>query len=214
MPEMLANLGNFFGSSTGKGIGTLAELGMTGAGLAGNISADRQRQDAANKAKANANLTPQQLAAMVSGAEQPLDRGLMQAVTSATDASLAEKGLSQAPGIIATTEAQALAPFKQTSQDQALRLVLAKLGLPAEFARTIPPNANLAPLLALLFKGFGNTPSAPASTGFQGANQPTLMQLTGGANAMPQGIVPDVTTDWLGNLSNAPPPNMAIPEMP
>jgi hypothetical protein len=165
VPDLLNSLGTFFSGPTGKGIGTLAELGATGAGLFGNLSADRQRAAAAKQAQANMNLTPQQLAAMVSGAEQPLNRGLVQAVTSNVDASLAEKGLSQAPGLIATTESQALAPFMHENQQTALALVLQKLGLPAEFARTIPQNANLAPLLALLFKGGGAKPSFNPTTG-------------------------------------------------
>lgn len=160
MSELLGSLGSFFSGSTGKGIATLGELGATGLGLAGNLSADKQRQQAADAAKANMNLTPQQLAAMVSSAQRPLDAGLVQAISGKTNANLAEMGLSQAPGLIATAESQALAPFEQNNQQAALNLVLAKLGLPAEFARNIPPNSNLAPLLSLLFKG-GNPSPAP-----------------------------------------------------
>jgi hypothetical protein len=159
MSQTLGSIGSFFSGPTGKGIGTLAELGATGAGLAGNLSADKQRQDAASAAKANMNLTPQQLAQMVSGAQQPLNAALVQAVTGNVNANLAEQGLSQAPGLIATAESQALAPFQQMNQQTAMQLVLQKLGLPAEFARTIPPNSNLAPLLAMLFKGGNPTPT-------------------------------------------------------
>jgi hypothetical protein len=161
MSELIGNIGSFFSGPTGKGISTLAELGATGAGLAGNLSADRQRSEAAALAQKNANLTPQQLAQMVSGAQQPLNAALVQAVTGNVNANLAEQGLSQAPGLIATAESQALAPFQQNNQQAALQLVLQKLGLPAEFARTIPPNSNLAPLLAMLFKG--GSPSATPS---------------------------------------------------
>jgi hypothetical protein len=157
--DALGKIGSFFSGSAGKGIGTLAELGATGAGLAGHLSADRQRSEAAALAQKNANLTPQQLAQMVSGAQQPLNAALVQAVTGNVNANLAEQGLSQAPGLIATAESQALAPFQQNNQQAALQLVLQKLGLPAEFARTIPPNSNLAPLLAMLFKGGSPTPA-------------------------------------------------------
>lgn len=188
MSEVLGSLGSFFSGPTGKGIATLGELGATGAGLFGNISADRQRAAAAKQAQDNMNLTPQQLAAMVSGAQQPLNKGLTQAVTNNVNANLAEQGLSQAPGIIATTESQALAPFIQSNQNQALELVLAKLGLPAEFARTIPPNANLAPLLSLLFKG-GGTPNSNTNP-FQ----------TTGPNPLPPNTPDPNLGDW-GALS-------------
>lgn len=161
MSELLGSIGSFFSGPAGKGIATLGELGATGAGLAGNLSADRQRAQAASLAQKNANLTPQQLAEMVKSGTQPLDRGLIQAITGNVNANLSEQGLSEAPGLIATAESQALAPFQQQNQQTALQLVLQKLGLPAEFARTIPPNANLAPLLAMLFKGSGSSGTTP-----------------------------------------------------
>jgi hypothetical protein len=170
--DSLASIGSFFGSPTGKGIGTLAELGGAGAGLYGNISADQQRAAAAKQAQANANLTPQQLSAMVSGAQQPLNAGLVQAITGNVNANLAEQGLSQAPGLIATAESQALAPFQQNNQQAALQLVLAKLGLPAEFAKTIPQNANLAPLLSMLFKGQATPSTNPNPFQTTGPNPP------------------------------------------
>jgi|SRR5580692_460543 hypothetical protein len=177
MSDFLGSIGNFFSSSAGKGVETLAGLGATGSGLVGNLLADKQRSDAANLAKKNANLTPQQLGAMVTGATQPLDRSLVQAITGNVDASLAEQGLSQAPGLIATATSQALAPYQQMNQQTALQLVLRKLGLPAEYAATVPQNAQLAPLIAMLFKGFGNN-STPARGGaLPETTGPTLDQL-------------------------------------
>jgi len=157
MSELLGNIAGWFGSPAGKGLGEIAGLGATGAGLIGNLAADRQRAAAAKAAQANMNLTPAQLGAMVSGAEQPLNRSLVQAVTGNVDANLAEQGLSEAPGLIATATSQALAPFQQQNQQTALQLVLQKLGLPAEFARTIPQNTQMAPLLALLMRSAGGT---------------------------------------------------------
>lgn len=159
MTQILGSLAGWLGSPAGKGLGEVAGLGATGAGLVGNLLADRQRAQAAAAAKANMNLSPQQLGTMVSGATQPLDRALVQAVTGNVNANLAEQGLSQAPGLIATATSQALAPYEQQNQQAALQLVLRKLGLPAEFASTIPPNAQLAPLIAMLMKGFGTNPS-------------------------------------------------------
>jgi hypothetical protein len=176
MSDFLGSIGSFFGSPAGKGLSEIGGLGATGAGLVGNLLADKQRAAAASAAQRNMNLTPQQLSAMVTGATQPLDRSLVQAVTNTTDANLAEMGLSEAPGLIATATSQALAPFQQANQQQALQLVMAKLGLPAEFARNIPPNANLAPLLAMLFKGFGNNNPPTGGGAFPEMTGPTLDQ--------------------------------------
>lgn len=168
MSDFLGQIGNFFGSPAGKGLGEVAGLGATGAGLVGNLLADRQRAAAASAAQRNMNLSPQQLAAQVAGATQPLNANLVQAVTGNVNSNLAEQGLSEAPGLIATATSQALAPFQQQNQQTALQLVLQRLGLPAELARTIPQNAQLAPLIALLMRGM-----QPQSTGGPGLVQAT-----------------------------------------
>ncbi len=219
MSELLGSIGNFFGSSAGKGLGEIAGLGATGAGLIGNLAADRQRAAAAKAAQANMNLSPGQLGTMVSGAEQPLNRALVQAVTGNVNANLAEQGLSEAPGLIATATSQALAPYQQQNQQTALQLVLRKLGLPAEFASTIPPNSPLAPLLALLMHGFGTPSAAPSASptggapgSFPTAAYPTLAQLTGGATPMQPGTDPNSFINWLGQSSTVP-PDMAPPDV-
>lgn len=166
MSDMLGQIGTFFGSPAGKGLGEVAGLGATGAGLVGNLSADRQRAAAAKQAQVNAALTPQQLGAQVTQATQPLNAGLVQAISGNVDANMAEKGLSQAPGLQAEAIAQALAGPEQQNQQTAMQLVLQRLGLPAELLKSIPPNSNLSPLLAMLMKGFGSG-STPGATGFQ-----------------------------------------------
>lgn len=169
MSDLLNNIGSFFSSGAGKGIETLAGLGATGAGLAGNISADQQRSAAAKSAQANMNLTPAQLAQQVGQATQPLNSQLVQSVTGNVNANQQEMGLSQAPGLTAQAVASGLAPYEQQNQQNAMQLVMQKLGLPAEFARTIPPNANMSQLLALLMKGNNvpGTPATPNPMGFQ-----------------------------------------------
>jgi hypothetical protein len=197
-------------------LGEVAGLGATGAGLIGNLAADHQRSIAAKEAQANANLSPQALGNEVTAATAPLNASLVQAVTGATNANLAEQGLSEAPGLIAQATTQGLAPYAQQNQQNALQLVMRKLGLPAEFAATIPQNAQLAPLLAMLMKSFsapGATPPAPGGGGgFTGASQPNLLQLTGGATPMPP---PNQPLDWLGltpTQANLP-PEMAPPDV-
>lgn len=213
MSELLGSIGNFFGSSAGKVLGEIAGLGATGAGLVGNLSADAQRAKAAKLAAANANLTPAQLGAEVTQATQPLNANLVQAITGNVNANLAEQGLSQAPGLIATATSQALAPFQQQDQQTALQLVLSKLGLPAEFAKLIPQNANLSPLIAMLMHGFGTPGAAPTppTSGYP-ATQPNILQLTGGATPMQPGTDPNSFINWLGQSNNVP-PDMAPPDL-
>jgi hypothetical protein len=179
MAELLGSIGSFFSSGAGKGLETIAGLGATGSGLIGNLMADQQRSAAASAAQKNMQLTPQQLSSQVSSATQPLNAGLIQAVTGNVNANLAEQGLSESPGLIATAQSQALAPFQQQNQQTAMQLVLQKLGLPAEFARTIPPNANMSQLIALLMRGSGG--GTPTGTPFGGGSTattgPNLSQL-------------------------------------
>lgn len=215
MPDFLGQIGNFFASSAGKGLSEIAGLGATGAGLIGNLLNDRQRAEAAARAKANMNLTPQQLGAQVSGATQPLDRALVQAVTGQVNANLAEQGLSQAPGLIATATSQALAPYEQQNQQAALQLVLRRLGLPAELAATIPQNAQLGPLIAMLMKGFG-TPGTTSGSAWPSNIPPgTAPYPIFPGGPMPSPIMPPSGVPWDPSLASAPyspdqPPDIGI----
>lgn len=149
----------------------IAEGGMAGAGLIGNILNEKQRSDqisALNKQEKNLP-DPTALAKQVAAATQPLNMGLVQGVENQVQGSLASQGLSQAPGIQASVLSQSLAPYEQQNQSTALQLVMQRLGLPLEYAATIlgglPKDTNLAPLLALLQKGSGTggpTPSGPS----------------------------------------------------
>ena len=162
MPDMLGSLGELFSSSGGGGGGgglmSLLNLGSSGLGMFGNLMNDIQRQGQLNMIKKNEKTLgdPTQLAKQVASATQPLNEGLVQSVDNTVKGSLAESGLSQAPGILATTESQALAPFEQQNQNTALQLVMERLGLPIQYASAflggMGGNANLAPLLAMLFK--------------------------------------------------------------
>ena len=134
-------------------------------GLVGNIFSGIEQQKQlsflTNQEKQNARLSPEQLSGMVKSATQPLNAGLVEGVTNNVTGTLAEQGLSQAPGIEGATLAQALAPFEQQNQNTALQLVMEKLGLPLQYATgvasLIPGQTNnsegLAPLLALLNGG-------------------------------------------------------------
>lgn len=136
----------------------IIQLATAGAGLGGNIMSSIQQGDVASQAAKNAKLTPGQLGTMVSGAEQPLDRSLINTVNNQVQADMASRGLAEAPGIFGATEAQALAPYQQQNQQTALQLILEKLGLPASTLQALRSGgggmANLSPLLQSLMKAF------------------------------------------------------------
>ena len=206
----LTDIGNFFSSGAGQGIVKGAELGATGAGLIGDIASQRaqsqQQSYLTNAEKTLAGLTPSQITQEAAGASLPLTSALTQEVGNNVDASLAEQGLSEAPGIQSTVLAQALAPYVQQNQEQALQVVMQKLGLPLQYASTvaslIPQGSSLTPLLALLSRG--QTPSTSQATQFSGGPL-DLMNLifgSGGAsNPAPDFSLGDFGTDSGGTSS-------------
>ena len=116
---------------------------LFGVGTAGNIIGDVQKMKEqswlSNYQKQLAGMSPQQLSSMVNQATQPLSQGLTQNVGNSVQASLAQRGLAQAPGIYAGELSQSLAPYYQQNQQLALQAVMAKLGLPL----LATPPANL-----------------------------------------------------------------------
>jgi hypothetical protein len=169
MPEMLSSVGSFFGGSGGAGGGLLDLLGLgtSGAGLINNISTGIQENQQISKLKSLEN--PTNLSKEVAAATQPLNSGLVQSVGNTVDASLAEKGLAQAPGIEATTLSQSLAPFEQQNQQTALQLVLQQLGIPESILGALgKQQTNISPALALLMRqnnpSGGSNPTNPNSS--------------------------------------------------
>lgn len=164
MSELLSSVASFGGEGGANPIQALLGLGSSGLGLFGNLMNEIQRQGQLNMIKKSEKTLgdPTQLAKQVSSATQPLNEGLVQSVDNTVKGSLAESGLSESPGILATTESQALAPFEQQNQSTALQLVMERLGLPIQYASAFfggqGGNANLAPLLAMLFKGQNQPP--------------------------------------------------------
>lgn len=202
--DAIANLGGLFGGGGGGTTPTWMKIllgALTGTGEIGNILAGRERAKEADVLKQAqrrfANLTPEQLSSLVLRAERPLEAGLTQNVGNVVQASLAERGLSQAPGIFGATLSQALAPYELEQRRQALELVFKQLGLPIEYANAIlqslPKETNMAPLLALLLSsvrkpaatpptfptGPGDYPPSPDQPGFPGVSD----LLTSGAPA-------------------------------
>src|SRR5438046_9594108 len=101
------------------------KLGLAGSGAVGNIMANKAKNQVLSKEMAQMDylnkLTPAQIASGITSLQQPLSGNLINNVTNATQANMAERGLSQAPGIFGTELAQGLAPYhiqeKQLAQD-------------------------------------------------------------------------------------------------
>lgn len=188
MTEAIKKVGGLFGGLKGAGDGTppwmkAALAGLTGAGEVGNILADRKRGKLLSEEEKWASLTPQQLAAKIAAATQPLNAGLVQGVGNEVQANVAERGLAQAPGIFSGELAQVLAPFYQQNQNIALNAILRQMQLPVEASYLLPGSADLSPLLALLLRTMQkptNSSTTPVDWGAATkATQPTFPDLSG-----------------------------------
>lgn len=132
--------------------------GSFGAGTIGNIIEQKKRADYQNKLMSIIN-NPGKLAQMATATEKPLDNALVQGVTNNVQGQLAERGLSQAPGIFASTESQALAPYVQQNQQTAMQAILQALQLPGG---TFGAPSNNSGALQMFLKALN--PSTAASS--------------------------------------------------
>lgn len=178
MPQAFSSLFGNLSGANGGGNQAGAAGGLAG-GIGGILQAILQGQQL-SKVNSIENESPAKLGSQVAQATQPLSAGLTQSVGNVVQANMAERGLSQAPGIFATAESQALAPFYQQNQQTALALISQKLGMPLETLTALmrgssPQMSNLFTKLAL-----GNqTPATP------GITPPTFGSDT--SNFIPQG---------------------------
>lgn len=185
-------------------IGPLMGLITGGIGATGNIINGVETGQQVNKLKQQENLTPQQLSSKVTSAEQPLSQSLLNAVGNQVQADVASRGLAESPGVFATTEAQALAPYQQQQQQVALQLILTQMGIPAETiaALTKSGSANISQIMSLL-----------SGTKFPGTNPATA----GGVPTGPPSQVGDIlyqlqqaqTPSSPGITAYTPPPDFA-----
>lgn len=106
---------------------------------------------------------PEAINALVKQFQQPLSTGLVKGTENIVNASLAEQGLSQAPGIQSQVLAQALAPYQQNEQQMAITEALKAIGLPAEalsaIQSTMRPN-DLSMMLKSILPGGGGSPGS------------------------------------------------------
>jgi len=105
------------------------------------------RDDAQNPAKVNA------LAAQYT---QPLNAGLTASVNNATQAQLAQAGLSESPAIAQTVEAQAIAPYIEQNKQAGYADAIQALGLGGG---AIPPALQQQNSLSALAKAFASLPN-------------------------------------------------------
>jgi hypothetical protein len=138
-----------------SGIAPLLSGGSAIAGTGANLLQDVKKDQYQNYVM-NLLKNPQALAAMVAKLQQPLNNGLTQSVGNQVQGNMAERGLSQAPGVFAGAESQALAPFYQQNQSTATQALLQALGLPPStfgspintsgawqgFLKGLPPQSN------------------------------------------------------------------------
>lgn len=217
-------IGKIFTSIPGVGGGgnpiwqTLLKLGTAGAGSIGNILASMKRNDVLNTSLNNQkNLmalanNPNALATNISKLERPLSAGLTSSVGNAVQGYLAERGLSESPGIASETLAQGLAPYQQQEQQMAINSYLSTLGLPAQATPRFLPYPQGTDLSKIFQSLFAKPDALTAGGGI--ADSPTMQQLTANlrdSNAGQTGTLPNSPAytgdngsnfDWMDLLNN------------
>ena len=149
MPDGIQSaLSSTGGIDGGNGLAQVISGGGFAAGELGNILQGIKENSYQNQILSLFK-NPAQLAALVAKLQQPLNNGLTQAVGNQVQGSLAERGLAQAPGIFAASEAQGLAPYYQQNQQSAMNSVLQLLGMPAS---TFKSPANNSAALGMFLK--------------------------------------------------------------
>ena len=219
MGQVFQTLGTIFGGgggTTGLGGGLGAQLLNGLSGPLGIMQAISQ-MSLAGKEKSALDQSiwwsknPTAISGLVNQLEQPLSKGLTSGVGNVVNASLAEQGLSQAPGIQSQVMAQALAPYQQNEQQMAITEALKAIGLPSEALANIQSVMNPSQL-ALMLKSIlpqrtqptpniGNLPGGGNDTGWNdagwGDENITWGQPSGGGGG--GGFDPSVLQGTLGN---------------
>lgn len=127
--------------------------GLLGGGELGNLLS-QNKSNAYQNYLLNLAKNPAQLSAMVNKATQPLSQALVSGVTNQVQGTLAERGLSESPGIFNTVQSQALAPYLLQQQQNAQNQVMASLGLPISGGVTQPNITNLTPAMQMFLRSF------------------------------------------------------------
>lgn len=176
----LANSGSNGGGLAGflKGIAPYAGLGSAGAGIIGNVQANNARNSVLsaemNRMNAYNKMTPADVVKGITSLEQPLSSNLTHNVGNVVSGQLAERGLSQAPGIQAQALAQGLAPYQLQEQQLAQQAFFQKLGLPISAQPSpfgpFPQTTNQNQLWQALSRTFMNAPGGNNGFNYWAAN--------------------------------------------
>ena len=216
----MEGLGNLFGSIGGwLGQGASAATGaapnwtklltggMLGAGELGNIL-QGQKQSAMQDYMAKLAKNPQLLSQMILKAQQPISAAETQSINNQVQGDMAQRGLSQAPGIFAGTEAQALAPLQQANYNTAQQQVMQQLGLYGASSQGQP--TNLSPAMQAFMRSFGGNTGTGGQTNQVVRPADWTVPAQGGGIVAPSGMsgsgisgvppgswsTPPDTTDW------------------
>jgi hypothetical protein len=185
----MSTLGSVFKSPA---FGPAVSGATLGIGELGNLLAGRQQQQAYNK---TVNMTPEQIAAEAARTAAPLDRGLVQGITNQVSGDLAERGLSQSPGIMAATESQALAPYAYQNQQAALQAIMQKLGLNLDATSLLPKGQNMTPAMMLFLQQLAKLKQTNANSGGGGSGSLPTNTGWGAPGATPPFITPMPSPD-------------------
>lgn len=196
------SLGSILGPlfTTGSGLSKVLTGGLFGAGEIGNLIEEKKRAAYQNYVMNLLN-NPQKLSQMAVATEKPLDNALIQSVGNTVQGNMASRGLSQAPGIFAATESQALAPYAEQNYNTALNAIMQTLGLPAQtfgkptdmsgalklFLGALNPQQN--PNSGNIFADVGSAPWTPTG--------PSMQPQTP-VNPFPSGVVPTFDPNSIG----------------
>ena len=169
MGSLLSTIGTI-----GKDVLPVAQVGST----AYNLVNQYQNQQYQNTLRSDAQ-NPAKVTALAQQYTQPLTAGLTAAVNNATQAQLAQAGLSESPQIAQTVEAQAIAPYIQQNQTQGYNLALRALGLGGGAIDPATAQQNNISALAKAFAQLGGggsmNPALLAQLMQQGTVQPAQL---------------------------------------
>jgi len=186
MSDAIGKIGSSIGGAFTKS--PAAFIG-TGIGAVSNFLKSRQQnkylQDQINYQKFLRSLStdPAKMAKYISEFEKPLSKGLTSAVGNEAQAFGAERGLSTSPQIMAEIESQALAPYQQRSQEDAISAAFNALGMPSATPQ-FPAGGGQTDLTSLLkmLEGGG----APQVNTLSNINMPATLQPEPTAPEVPQ----------------------------
>lgn len=182
-------------------------------GTVGNIQANNSKNQVLSAEMKQmgdlSKLTPDAIAKGTMSLERPLSNSLIHNVTNATSANLAERGLSEAPGIQAQAISQGLAPYELQEQQMAQNAFFQKLGLPISARPSpfgpFPQSTNSSQMWQSLMNRFLNTGgNRQTPYQYQGPQGPTVPAETVQSNTIPNMDMSKLIDMFMGGSSAEP----------